>query len=298
MGFFKKTAKPRLACEITPFSVIAARATRDRNGVDLYTARKLASNTVNPSLTTDNIINPGGLRDAITGALASLSGRNRDVIAILPDAAVRVMLLDFDTLPEKQSEADPLIRFRLRKSLPFDVDSAALSFQSRHDSNGVKVLAAVVPSAVLAGYEAAFRAAGYEPGIILSSTLATLSMVETHTPTLLVRADGPFITMVVVDANDVLLYRTLDTPTSSADVAEAVYPSIVFYEDNYSSKLQRILLAGTANLSEIASALYAQTEIRAEQVDSSVAVGEVGETLSGEPLAPSSIAGIAGVLVN
>jgi type IV pilus assembly protein PilM len=205
------------------------------------------------------------------------------------------MLLDFDTLPEKQSDADPLIRFRLRKSLPFDVDSAALSFQSRHDSNGVKVLAAVVPSAVLAGYEAAFRAAGYEPGIILSSTLATLSMVETHTPTLLVRADGPFITMVVVDANDVLLYRTLDTPTSSADVAEAIYPSIVFYEDNYSSKLQRILLAGTANLSEIASALYAQTEIRAEQVDSSVAVGEA---LSGEPLAPSSIAGIAGVLVN
>jgi hypothetical protein len=71
MGFFKKTAKPRLACEITPFSVIAARANRDRNGVDLYTARKLASNTVNPSLTTDNIINPGGLRDAITDAIAT-----------------------------------------------------------------------------------------------------------------------------------------------------------------------------------------------------------------------------------
>ena len=295
MALFKKTAKPRLACEITPFTVIAARANRDRNGVDLYTARRLASNTLNPSLAADNVLNPGALREAVTGALASLAGRNRDVVAILPDAAVRVMLIDFDTLPDKQSDADPLIRFRLRKSLPFDVDSAALSFQSRRGSQGVTVLAAVVPSAVLAGYESVFRAAGYEPGIVLSSTLATLSTLEAHTPTLLVRADGPFITMVVVDANEVLLYRTLDTPTSSTDVAEAIYPSIVFYEDNYSSKLQRILLAGTADLSQIASALYAQTEIRAEQVHSSVAIGEA---LSGEPLAPSSIAGIAGVLVN
>jgi type IV pilus assembly protein PilM len=295
MAFFTKTAKPRLACEVTPFSVIAARADRDGTGVDLYTGRKLSGNIVSPSLTADNILNPEALRDAITGALASLAGRNRDVIAILPDAAVRVMLLDFDALPEKHNDADPLIRFRLRKSLPFDVDSAALSFQSRRENGGVKVLAAVVPSAVLAGYEAAFRNAGYEPGVVLSSTLATLSTVEAHTPTLLVKADGPFITMAIVDANEILLYRTLDTPTSSSDVAEAVYPSIVFYEDNYSSKLQRILLAGTANLAEIASALYAQTEIRPQEVQTSAAVGEA---LSGEPLAPSSIAGLAGVLVN
>ena len=152
-----------------------------------------------------------------------------------------------------------------------------------------------MPSAVLAGYEAVFKNAGYEPGVILSSTLATLSTVEAHTPTLLVKADGPFITMAIVDANEILLYRTLDTPTSSSDVAEAVYPSIVFYEDNYSSKLQRILLAGSANLAEIASALYAQTEIRPQEVHSNAAVGEA---LSGEPLAPSSLAGLAGVLVS
>ena len=295
MALFRKTSKPRLACEITPFSVIAARANRDSSGVDFYTARRLAVNTVSPSLATDNVVNPGALRDAIAGALASLSGRTRDLIAILPDAAVRVMLLDFDTLPDKHSDADPLIRFRLRKSLPFDVDSAAVSFQSRRYNSGVKVLAAVVPSAVLAGYEAVFRGAGYEPGIVLSSTLATLSTVEARIPTLLVKADGPFITMAIVDANEVLLYRTLDTPTSSTDVAEAVYPSIVFYEDTYSSKLQRILVAGTVSLSEIAAALHSQTGIQPEEVDFNV---RVGEPLSGEPLSRSSIAGMAGALVS
>jgi type IV pilus assembly protein PilM len=295
MPIFKNTSKPRLACEITPSAVIAARANRDSTGVDLYTARRLAANTVNPSLTADNVMNGDALRDAIGGALSALAGRNRDLIAILPDAAVRVMLLDFDTLPEKQSDSDPLIRFRLRKSLPFDVDAAAVSFQSRRDNHGVKVLAAVMPSTVLAGYEEAFRAAGYEPGVVLSSTLATLSTIETRIPTLLVKADGLFITIAIVDGNEILLYRTLDTPTSSADVADAVYPSIVFYEDTYSSRLQRILVAGAVDLSQIASALHSQTGIQPEEVDFSI---PVGEPLSGEALSRSSIAGIAGVLTN
>ena len=41
---------------------------------------------------------------------------------MIPDAAVRVLLLDFDTLPEKTTEAEPIVRFRLRKSVPFDAD--------------------------------------------------------------------------------------------------------------------------------------------------------------------------------
>src|SRR2546423_15543833 len=111
MALFRKTSKPRLACEITPFSVIAARANQDSSGVDFYTARRLAVNTVSPSLATDNVVNPGALRDAIAGALASLSGRNRDLIAILPAAAVRGMLLWFDTLSDQDNHDDSPDRF-------------------------------------------------------------------------------------------------------------------------------------------------------------------------------------------
>ena len=42
------------------------------------------------------------------------------MIAIVPDAAVRVMLVEFDTLPSDHEEALGVVRFRLKKSLPFD----------------------------------------------------------------------------------------------------------------------------------------------------------------------------------
>src|SRR5690348_3686942 len=122
--------KPRLACEITPQGVIAARAKSDGSRLDVHTWRKLERDLVRPSLSPGNIADPTTLTQTIESALSAVGGRKRDVIAVLPDGAIRVLLLDFDTLPDKPAEADPIVRFRLRKSVPFDADHAALSFQS------------------------------------------------------------------------------------------------------------------------------------------------------------------------
>ena len=90
-------------------------------------------------------------------ALEQVGGHSRDVIAILPDAAVRVVLLDFDTLPDKPKEAEGVVRFRLRKSLPFDVDKAAVSYHAQTTPVGVRVIAAVCLNNVVQDYEGVFR---------------------------------------------------------------------------------------------------------------------------------------------
>ena len=88
-------------------------------------------------------------------------------------------MLDFDSLPAKPAEAIPVVRFRLRKMVPFDVEHAGVSYQvlSQNETE-CKVLAAIVPGPILAEYEAAVRAAGYEPGAVLSSSLAALEAVD------------------------------------------------------------------------------------------------------------------------
>ncbi len=55
---------------------------------------------------------------------------------VVPDAAVRVLLLDFDQLPSKIAEALPVVRFRLKKLLPFDADTAAVSYQVMASERG------------------------------------------------------------------------------------------------------------------------------------------------------------------
>lgn len=287
--------KPRLACEITAQGVMAARAKSDGSRLDVHTWRKLERDLVRPSLTPGNIADPAALTQTIESALSAVGGRKRDLVAVLPDAAIRVLLLDFDSLPEKAAEADPIIRFRLRKSVPFDADHAALSFQSYRKDAAVKVLAAVCPREVLNEYESVIRGAGYEPGVVLPSTLAALSAIEAQRPTLLVKLDANYISIAIAQGNEIIFYRTLDVPPSRSgtDIANEVYPSIVFFEDNYSARIEHIFLISSSLGEELAQALQEQTGMRPESLDSGI---DVGESLSGDGIPKSALAGIAGVL--
>src|SRR5580704_15538521 len=164
------TAKPRLACEVAADRVLAARAS-DPGTVDMCAASELAPGCVVPDLVETNLRDRGRILDSIRQTLDSMGGRSRDVIALLPDAAVRVVLLDFETLPSNRQEAEGVVRFRLKKSLPFDVEKAKVSYHAQPANQAVRVVAAVALTSVIEEYEAAFIQAGYSPGVVLPSML-------------------------------------------------------------------------------------------------------------------------------
>ena len=83
---------------------------------------------LSPSPVKENILDPVAFAETVGKLVPPGGGRGRRGAAlILPDNSVRIAVLDFDNLPDKEEERRPLIRFRLRKSVPFDVDDAALS---------------------------------------------------------------------------------------------------------------------------------------------------------------------------
>ena len=103
--------------------------------------------------------------DAVRKALEAVALKTRDVTLVVPDAAVRVLLLDFDELPAKAAEALPVVRFRLKKLLPFDADDAAVSYQVMSTARSdVQVLAVAMPQEVLAEYESAGARGGLRAG--------------------------------------------------------------------------------------------------------------------------------------
>jgi type IV pilus assembly protein PilM len=241
MEFLPRTlgTRPRLACEVRPEGVVAARA-EDASAVLSAVARvDLADGVIVPQLRggaasanqngTPTIASAlasaadrAALVAAIRKALEGVALRAREVTLVVPDAAVRVLLLDFDALPSKSAEALPVVRFRLKKLLPFDADDAAVSYQVMSSSKaGVRVVAVAMPREVLAEYEALVREAGFEPGAILPSTLAALAgLPEGDTPVLLVNAGLQGVTTAIVKAGVLLLHRTVDLGADmAADMA-------------------------------------------------------------------------------
>jgi type IV pilus assembly protein PilM len=290
--------RPRLACEVTLGSVIAARASDKAARLDLFTSRRLEPGTIAPSLNTPNVNDGEALRTAISGALEAVTSKSRDVIAILPDSAIRVLLLDFEVLPAKTTEIEPVIRFRLKKSLPFDVEHAVVSYDVRRDNGAVRVVAAVSPRSVIEEYEAAFRDAGYSPGAIVPSSLAALGLVDGQRPTLMLKVDPVNITIAAAQNQELRLIRTLENPhgaqVTASELAEAVLPSAVFFEDTFGARIEKIFLSGLADIDEVGPLLHQHTSAEVRELAPDLSSDQ---NLSGESMPPWALAGIVGALV-
>ena len=290
-------AKPKLACEISADRVLAGRVSERGRNIETCAAGELKPGIVVPDLIEANLKEPQSIRAIIRETLESVSGRSRDVIAVLPDAAVRVVLLDFETLPSKRAEADAVVRFRLKKSLPFDVDKAKISYQTETSSNGLRLVAAVALNSVVEDYEAAFRDVGYTPGVVLPSMLAALGAADASRPTLVVKVDARTISIAILDKQQLLLFRTLENmrglTVSGEQLADEVYPSIVFFQDTYHLNIEKIFVAGLSDSDGAVAAFQSQVGMEVHEL---IGNSQLGTTYGSVPR--WRMAGVVGALIS
>ena len=233
MNLFPKAsgARPRVACEIAAQGVVAARSVEAVGPLSAVARVELAVGAVTPSLKPGNIADRVAVAEAVRRALEGIgeraNSRDGNITLVVPDAAVRVLLLEFDTLPARESDALPIVRFRLKKLLPFDADDAMVSYQIMSTSKTiVRVLAVAIPRDVLSEYETAVREAGFEPGAVLPSTLAALAAIEDDSPVLLVNANKLGVTAAIVRGGILMLHRSVDLQEPAAGTPANFSPEL------------------------------------------------------------------------
>jgi type IV pilus assembly protein PilM len=344
MEFLPKSmgTRPRLACEVRAEGVVAARAEDSLAVLSAVSRVPLEGGAMVPHLrVSDTGVAAASVAVAANGfgeagravlvaavrkALEAVCLRSREVTLVVPDAAVRVLLLDFDALPAKPAEALPVVRFRLKKLLPFDADEAAVSYQVMASTKDLlHVLAVAMPREVLAECESVVREAGFEPGAVLPSTLAALAgLIDGDRPTLVVNAGQEGVTTAIVKGGVLLLHRTVDLgadlqadlaagmpgPEAAAketgaeptnEVAQAVSVAAAYFEDTLETAPSVILAAGTLGadaLTVLLDEAYVGPLAVQEMMDRQMlgAGADSAGTPAGVPL--GWLAGVRGALAN
>lgn len=248
--------RPPAAVEIAPEGVLAA-AVPAMGGALTYAYAPLPAGAVTPRLEGVNLQAQDAVAGAIRSALDQVAPRKRAIALVLPDALVRVFMLDFDSLPAKAAEAIPVLRFRLRKMVPFDVEHAAISYQILSESKDeCHVLAAVIPGPVLAEYEGAVRAAGYEPGAVLPSSLAALETMDDMEAVLAAHLSSHTLTTTITNGQDLLLYRAMDLPENPAErvgeIQRGIAVAAAYFEDKLQVRPRHLYYAGNEAIEEFA----------------------------------------------
>jgi len=234
---------PAMAFEISASGIAAARI-GSRTELEF---QPLKPGTLAVSPLKENVVDPDDFTLTVRALAATQAARKRrDVALILPDYSTRMAVLDFDSFPSDAKEQTSLVRFRLKRSVPFDVDSAALSYWPQPAVNKrVDVVVVVAPLEIVSRYEAPFRSAGMNPGFVTTSSLAALELAPEAGLTVIAKIAGHVLTLLVRDKSALRLVRCLEVASAEPDdIAAVLVPTLVYVEDNLGGRAERLILCG------------------------------------------------------
>lgn len=235
---------PLFAFELSEAGV--AHAQRRRKDGPSIGFRPFSAPAIHVSPVRENIVDPE-LLGAHIAALPTVDGKRRgDAAVILPDYSTRVALLDFDSFPKDPTEQMALVRFRLKKAVPFDTESAAVSYQARKGAGKTtEVLVAAASQEIVAKYEAPFRAAGYQPGYITTSMLAALDLLPKSGLQVCAKIGGHNLTVAVCRGRLPRLVRCVEVDHFTAEeVMGVLYPTFAYAEDELKERPSRMFVCG------------------------------------------------------
>ena len=247
---FFSSPRPAVALEITARQVTAARLGDGAPpAVEATAVVPLPAGAVVPALSAANMADAAVVASAVKEAL-DRTGAARHVALVIPDAVARVAIVKLEEVPARAADLDALLRWHVRKSLPFKLDEAQVTYGSGPATLGPgrEFLVVAARRDIVAEYEAPCLAAGAHPGLV---DLATTSLVNLQLAAgapegdwLLVHLAPDSATLAVVRGGQVIFHRHRGAEGSET-VADLAHQTAMYYEDRLQGTgLGRVVVAG------------------------------------------------------
>jgi len=222
----------------------------------------LGSGALNPTAVETNMLSLAEVRAAVGKVFARLHIRGQEVALLVPDPVIRVFVLHFDVFPRSPAEAVPLLRWRLKKSVPFEAEETLISFMRQAPrEEGVDIVTGLARLRIIREYEQLMESVGMIPGVVMSSTLAALPLLDDQHPALLARVAGKALTTAIAREGILCGFRCMELPVDESQVTpqmllDEIYPLLAYYQDSWSEGISAVRLAGLGGrASEFASLL-------------------------------------------
>lgn len=257
---------PRNAVSISADYVASVRVSaRSPHAVENYSHTLLPTGVVSPSFSKTNVTDSEALHRALTQTIQRTGSSRKEVNLLIPDLSARVFLLSLESLPGRSSDLIDLLRFKVKKSLPFPIEEASLSYQVQTlGPSHFEVILTVINRSVLREYESAVEALGLEPGFVTVEHFGIAQLLELQTQdwrsrsTLLFRLAPRSFTTSIHHNGFLSFYRAVEKDYSlnqaSSLTPEAlfdeIYPSLAYFQDKFQNKIEMIYLSGLPTGSE------------------------------------------------
>jgi Tfp pilus assembly PilM family ATPase len=285
MDFARSLSSPGLlrhAVEIAArrVTVVALQIDGDRPVITASATEALPPGVVTPGLTHPNIRDAETVAGALGRAFDRAGGRPKRVGLVIPDAAGRVSIVRFETIPARARDLDELVKWQVGKGAPFRIDEGQLSYVpgAAVGTGGREFIVLLVRRDVVQEYEAVCARLGMHAGLvdIASFNVINAVLASGHAggaDWLLVHVTPEDTTLAIVRAGELIFFR--NRPAAEGTLEDLVHQTAMYYEDRLGgSGLSRVIVAdGTGSGEAVARALGDRLGVSVEPVDPRAAAG-------------------------
>jgi Tfp pilus assembly PilM family ATPase len=198
----------------------------------------LPLDTINGSLSGKNLVDIEAVRDITKDAIRRAGVRGFEMSVVIPDESSRIALVTAENLSGKAEDREAFLRWKLKKTVPFDVDTAQIAYQvlGPHEGvneKGMDVLVAVSPRSIVREYEELLEQLDIHAGYVVPSTIAAMNLRPEGQATgrpedvVFVKVAPDSIATTVFQNRRPRFYRRV----AEMPLYDAVYPTMMYYQD-------------------------------------------------------------------
>jgi len=308
---WREGATPAVAVEVAAGRVSAA-SLEWRGGQPVvagHAFEPLPQGSLVPSLVGANAVDRPTVVAALTRLLEKM-GRPRRIGLILPDVVGKVSLVRFEQLPAKSQDLDQLVRWQVRKSAPFGIDDAQVSYvPGLSAADGHEFVVTLAKRAIIEEYEQLCAAAGAHAGLVYLTTLNVINAVlaGSGAPTgdwLLVNIAADYTSIALLRGPALIFFRNRSAETDGT-LADLVHQSAMYYEDRLKGGgFSRVIVSGAAaaggqqssDVDELRRSLESRLRTPVETVDPRTAAA-LADRITAAPALLDALTPLIGLLL-
>jgi len=198
----------------------------------------LPEGAISGSLNGKNLVDFETVHDITKDAVRRAGVRGFEMSVVIPDDSSRIALVTADNLAGKAGDREAFLRWKLKKTVPFEVETAQIAYQvlgprEGPEGKGFDVLVAVSPRSVVQEYEELLERLDLHAGYVVPSTVAVMNMGPQGPAgakpedVLLVKVAPDSIATIVFQNRRPRFYRRV----GEMPLYDAVYPTMMYYQD-------------------------------------------------------------------
>ncbi|MFZ4855351.1 MAG: type IV pilus biogenesis protein PilM [Desulfuromonadaceae bacterium] len=237
-----------VVCAMTGGSAVSPR-------VERVSSALFPTQTVQVSLREQNIIDPDAFVAGLKSAHNQLLCKSSRVAVSLPDGVCRIMLMDHEGRFKSRQEALDLIRWKLKKSIPFDSADTHIDYQQLtvRDNGDLALLVAIASKNVMSQYEDLIANAGLSLARIACNTFSLCRLFDSrlslHNDCILISFYGTTLSVVAFTDGIPEFIRSKDlsgTVATDSRVYMEISSSLLVYKERHPEQPLQSIFCVTA----------------------------------------------------